>query len=280
MPSEKLVGTQLEEAGWRQGSIVKPQDAGRLLAAAGVSRSDSIFLVVGSQSCDIAHNKIEADPFVELSIAYRIEAIRGDLTHNKNPRALHTQITCSTGQLDVFKEENVELRAYEKLTISKEQLLGLTPDTDRQLDASRLQSYVAWLAARYSRPALPTAFNDRISDADPKGKFRDKAKKGNHQLSGIYVSIFPDRELSDDEAYSVNLLGLLPAGFTGDKAPAEKAVNAYAEVLRKAGMDIKSALKGEDEVSVAQIKRFKRLYFDDLSFRNDAPLPPETTIVL
>lgn len=278
-----MIGTQLEEAGWRQGSVVNNSDLQGLIDIdidiIGKPLAVDMVLILASQSCDIANNKLDSDPYIEMSIARRIEATKGHLTHNKNPRILHTSITCRTSDEDVFIEENIELRAFEKVAILKVDLVKLQPDLDRKFEDRQLKSYVAWLSARYSRPALPTTFNDRVSAADPKGKLREKVKKGNEQLVGIYIEIMPDSEVKDDESYNVNLLGLLPAGFDGDKSKAEDAINAYAAILRNAGIEVVPTIRSEDEISVAVIKRFKRFYFDDLSFREEAPLPPETTTI-
>jgi hypothetical protein len=35
------------------------------------------------------------------------------------------------------------------------------------------------IAARYNRPALPTEFNNRVREAEPRGNLRNKAKKAN-----------------------------------------------------------------------------------------------------
>jgi hypothetical protein len=131
------------------------------------------------------------------------------------------------------------------------------------------------LAARYSRPALPTEFNDRIAAADPKDQRRKKAKGINKHLSGIYVEIIPDAEIPKNQNYRVNLLGLVSAGFGGDLTKIEAALEEYAEIMRQAKMDVSVAVRSETEVSIAVIKRFKRFYYDDLSFRDGTPLPPE-----
>lgn len=171
------IGTQLEHSGWRQGSIVEQADVQHLLGNTTINYDDGIILIVASQSCDIANNTIESDPFVEFSLAHRIEALSGHLTFNKNPRTLHTQIHTRTEDEQILAHELIELRAFEKILVPKEQLLDLLPDPNRTFEESLLVNYVAWLSARYSRPALPTSFNDRIRSADPKGKLRDKAKK-------------------------------------------------------------------------------------------------------
>jgi hypothetical protein len=272
-----LIGTQLEKAGWRQGSVVNETDLRYLFDIIGMPIEEDMIVLIASQSCDIANNNLASDPYIELSIARRTTVLQGHLTYNKNPRTLHTCITIRTHDDNVFSTENIELRAYEKISIQKESFIGLQPDIDKELENRELQSYVAWLSARYSRPALPSTFNDLVLTADPKGKLRDKVKKGNKELLGIYVEIIPDAEIQAGEIYNVNLLGLLPAGFDGDSSKAENAINAYTEVLRTAGMEVRSTMRKEDEISIAAIKRFKRFYFDDLSFREEAPQPPETT---
>ena len=90
----------------------------------------------------------------------------------------------------------------------------------------------------------------------------------------------PDAEFNEDQNYRDNLLGLLPAGFKGNSRKAEGAINAYARVFRDAGMDVKPAVRMEDEISLAAIKRFNRLYYDDLSFRYETHLPQETLKIL
>ena len=276
-----MIGAQLEKAGWRQGSVVGAPAIQQLTDIIDdMPFTKNLMLLVASQSCDIAHNNVDTEPYIELSVARKIEVIEGRLSHNRNPRILHTHLTCRTKDADVYTKENLELRAFERTTLKKEMLAGLRPDPDRVMEDRQLQSYVAWLAARYSRPALPATFNDLIRAADPRGKLRDKAKRGNAQLVGIYVEINPDRELKDGESYLVNLLGLLPAGFAGDSGNAESAINAFADVLQRAGMEVKAATRTEDQISLAVIRRFKRLYYDDLSFREGAPLPVETRNIL
>jgi len=275
-----LIGNQLEEAGWRQGSIIKDSDLDYAASIAGIPNEPGLVLLVASQSCDIAHNNLDADPCIELSVARQITAVNSNFTHNKNPRKLHSSVMRRTSDEDVFSEVYLEFKAFERLPIPKTSLVELQPDSDRVIEDRPLKSYVAWLAARYARPALPTEFNKRINDADPKDKIRKVVKNGNEQLVGIYVEIIPDAEIEKGQPYSVNLLGLLPAGFAGDSTKAKAAIDAYATVMRDAGIEVVSAIKTEDEVSVAAISRFKRFYYDDLSLKNEAPLPPEIKTIL
>lgn len=273
-----MIGSRLEKAGWRQGSILESQYVAEALSFSNTPHSENTILIVASQSCDIANNNITADPYIELSIARVIADLDGNLTHNKNARMLHTKIMVSTNNSDVYEELNIELKAFEKVHIPKEKFTQFSLDVDKTLEAKQLDSYIAWLAARYSRPALPSEFNSRISSSQ--SKLKKKAKSVNEHLSGIYVEIMPDAEISPDEIYKVNLLGLVSPSFNGDMEKIKSSITAYAEIFENAGMNVISMVEKEDSISVATIKRFKRFYYDDLSFKTDAPLPSETQTIL
>ncbi len=271
-----MIGEKLEKAGWRQGSLVRTHDIGVLLKQSSFHNDENPIVIVASHSCDIAHNSLENDPYIELSIARKISSSNGNYTFNKNVRVLHTTVLVRTETPEIYVELFVELKAYDKISIDKSLLVDLTPDPGRFLINKELDCYVSWLSYRYVRPALPTAFNDKIASADPKGKRKKKAKLLNQHLSGIYVEISPDAEILDDQIYRVNLLGLVPADFNGSIKSIESVLEEYAEIMRDVDMNVSVAVKRESEVSLATIKRFKRFYYDDLSLKGNTPLPPDT----
>ena len=275
-----VIGDQLVESGWKQGSIVKSEDLASLLKFSPFEPGENPVLMIASQDCDISHNNVALDPYIEISLARVIKAKTGNYTNNKNPRILHTSIKNFSAEKDIFFDENIEFNAFEKFSVPKEELAEKQPDNNKNLEDRELESYVAWLAARYSRPALPTKFNDLIAESDPRGKLRKRVRKTSSHLSGIYVEIMPDGEIKDDEQYSVNLLGLLPPGFNGDLGQVETAIGHYASVMENAGMNVSHSVKKEDEVSVATIRRFKRFYYDDLSFKDDFILPMEIKTII
>ena len=272
-----MTGSELEQNGWRQGSLFSDADATNICADIGVTINEPFVLIVASQSCDIANNNLELDPHVEVYAARLIAKPNGNYQHNKNARLLHTKFIQRLPSTELSAEKHIEIKAFEKHFVPKELLLGLVPDTAKQMEEYDARNFADWLAARYSRPALPTAFNNRIDAADPRGALRDKVKKANNVLSGMYVEILPFAELKDTERYQVNLLGTIPADFDGDLAKAETALTKHADILRAAKMDVTQRLLKEDEISLAVIRRFKRFYYDDLSYRTAAPLPVEVT---
>lgn len=273
-----MLGQKLEASGWRQGSVINRDDLSALFVEMDMEMPDNAEIaIVASQSCDIANNNLYLDPYVEVSIGTFIGEVGGHFAHNKNPRKLHLTLSHRTRDETVISYQNVELKAYERIQIPKHLLCEISLDHDLVLESKVLESYVSWLAARYSRPALPSVFNDRISKADPRGKFKKKAKSVSKFLSGIYIEITPDKEISEDETYQVNILGLTTPEANEKKDELLESLQVFVDVMENAGMDVRLAVSSEDEISIATIKRFNRFYYDDISFKSDEVLPPEVT---
>lgn len=255
---------------WLQGSIV--DNAELLNLTTGVEKE--WIGIVASQSCDIANRNFEQEPVVEILIAKKIpiEKVDGNCTYNKNPRVLHFEIDELIGDSEIV-QSNFEVEAASKFSVGKEIFFECTPSTSKYLTAANLSAFPHWLASRYARSAMPDEFNNRIQAADPRRKLRKKAKSLNAELVGIYVEILPDREISESELYEVNLLGLLSSGSDGNDSKAEQGLKEIENIFITAGFKVKAFLKRENDVSVALIKRFKRLYLDDLSVKGGTELP-------
>lgn len=261
----------LEELGWRQGSFVKPESVAQLIneIESDFTISSEDLLVVASQSCDVATSQEE---YVELSILRLLpdKGFKKEYSHNRHPRILHTQ--ASTGSSD--SKTQLNLLAHEKIVIKKTVLENHNPDNRIWFSEEDLNGYVDWLAGRYKRPALPTKFDQLIASSDRKGKRKKIAKRANEYLNGIYVEIYPNRDISDDETYLVNLLGI--ASNEQSITPATDALNDYADILKDAGMDVSTPkVATEFQVSVGTLRQYQRINFDYLSYEENNPLPPD-----
>lgn len=89
----------MEESGWLQGCIVKPEDVAHLLNLAGKSElfADDVLLIVASGSCDVANS---SDLVIEFSIARYVDKDPsfGNFCFNKNPRKLNCNFRVFTGK--------------------------------------------------------------------------------------------------------------------------------------------------------------------------------------
>jgi len=270
-----LFGSKLEEAGWRQGSVIRKLDLVTLKKLAKIDSIDETVVILVSQSCDIANNNNAEEPYVEVLVCKTINGPNGNFTHNKNPRKIHTELLRRTSDSNVLSSQFIECMAFKKVLVPKAFFVGKTPDDDTRIEEEQLNHLKNWLSARYTRPALPTEFNNRVDAIDKKDKRKKKAKKLNKHLSGLYVEITPNSEIEENENYSVNLLGLLSPAFNGEIEEPKASVEEIADIFKLAGMDASSAVLKEDQVSIATFRRFKRLYYDDLSLKEGTELPPE-----
>lgn len=264
----------LEDQGWRQGSFIKPETILKLIdsieTAFTISTDD--LLIVASQSCDVASSQEE---YIELSIvrALPFEKFEKAYSHNRHPRVLHIKASSNNSDEKIA----LKLQAHEKIQIEKRFLEEYTPDSSIDLSEETLNQYVDWLAGRYKRPALPTKFDQLIAISDRKGKRKKVAKQANDHLTGIYVEIYPNRDISDNETYLVNLLGIV--SDEQSITSATDALNKYADILKDAGMDVSTPKVGtEFQISLGTLRQYQRVNFDYLSYEQNKTLPPDTEI--
>ena len=264
----------LEALGWRQGSFIDSESVAKLIGDMNskftISAND--LLVVASQSCDVASSQEE---YIELSIVRLLRAgeFSKQYSHNCHPRVLHIEANSNSSDEKI----NLKLQAHEKIQIEKQLLEEHTPDSSINFSEENLNQYVDWLAGRYKRPALPTKFDQLIAFSDKKGKRKKIAKRANDYLTGIYVEIYPNRDINDGETYSVNLLGIT----SGEQSItfATDVLNDYADILKDAGMDVSVSKVGtEFQISLGTLRQYQRINFDYLSYEESNPLPPDTRI--
>lgn len=268
------IGSKIEQREWEQGRFLKRSDVMQILHEEGVSEStETLTLIVASQSCDVVHHSIEDEPYVELSIAKSITSENGNFTHNKNPRKIHISVEeIIDGGLRLLA---YELLACEKIRICREKLANIFPDKNISMNEAVKSIYTSWLAGRYSRLALPSSFNNLLSGNTVRKKYSKAVRKAK-DLSGIYISLLPDRDLNNGESYDVNLLGTYPAGLSADKAKVNEIteiVCEIAEILKGVGMNVRNNVSSEEEISIAVIRRYKQLAFDDVSFKDGGEFP-------
>ena len=266
----------MEESGWLQGCVVKPEDVAQLLDLAGKSElfADDVILIVASGSCDVANS---ADLVIEFSIARYIEndANFGNYCFNKNPRKLNCTLESLLGN------KYVTLFAFEKINIIKDNIpLGILPNLEIQFTQEELNFYKDWLASRYKRPAFPTEFDRRIDAAWKKDKRKRAVSKVSNNLIGIYAKVYPDKEIADNDNYFVDLLALVVPNLDDKDLNAINSIAAkYKEALLEAKMNVgEIKTVTEFQVSVGTLKQYKRFNLDELSYKNNDPLPPEISM--
>lgn len=242
----------------RQGQLVLIADAPDL------EPQDSVWAVV-SHDCDLA-NDFEAE--IELVRATPVQSSDGNLTFAKSPRTL--QVSTSDGR--AMQLTMSSKRPIMKKTISEIHLFGELAERDRH-------TLRYWMSARYARPALPDAFNERRVAV--RGKVRKALRSSGVYMTDIFV-LLEDRELPPEETYNVDLLALMTVEdfeVQERRQTAETAMLLLAELLSSCdGIDvIEAGVRSEDDLTVHEVRYYKRLGFEDMSLRvgvvPDMPAP-------
>jgi hypothetical protein len=278
------VGKQLESKGWLQGSIISKLSGLPLIyqgilvdIVAEELAGYNFVLIVATQSCNIANSAVNT---VQLAIGYHIDSREKNREFNKHPREIDTWYNTirSTGSEEVIVLENsIRINILEKIFIPKALLLEVELSEDLIFQDYEKSSFVDWLGSHYTKPALPTQFNDLIATVKSKNnkKVRKKEKALITDFLGVYVNIHPNRDLNNGEQYKVKLLGLVKP--QSDLDIAEKCLENYSTILSDAGMDVTKIARHSTKVSVAVLQDFKRLYLDELSYSEEEDSPPDVS---
>lgn len=258
------VGATIKDNGWLQGKILCDED---LSALVGQTCESPCIGVVVTQSCDLTHPCIKAEPHVELIIGFMTarannRAQRGNFTHGKSSRILCLEVHSSDGDSTWF-----EFSCHDRILIDRCQLANKQPNPDRFLLDADIETVTIWLSQRYRRAALPDDFNQLIAPSDKKIK-KDQKSLSPH-ISAIYFNLVPDRDLEADESYQINLVATIPEDQREQLESARKTFDSLIEKFEKAGIEVNARLLREREVSVHAVRGMKRFPLDHFSSAGD-----------
>lgn len=248
---------------WRQGSVIPKERILPHLQLAVRSLAEEDLILVITQDCDIINPSFEAEPFVEVLIARRTDKANGDIMYGKNPRRIQIACRCSSPHL-------YEIRAQEKNIAYRRALLGVEPGGPCLFSPEDVRLLARWTGKRYSRQALPTAFNVRIAAIAPK---LDKVvKRYGHLITGFWLNIDTQEELPDDRNYRMVLAVTAHhevLEVAGNEELLIAALQQIEELLSQAGgiQVVQSELKSERDFSLEDIRHSVRWDYDYLSFR-------------
>jgi hypothetical protein len=203
------LGSQLDERGWQAGAVVPhdrvpfflPHLARYGQEAPTVELHD--WLVVISQTCDVLQHDLEKEPLVEILHCRPVDEMRSDFQGRRSTRRLDFRANRKT-HVDVCLTAHATVDRY---VVPRELLLELLPDEGRQLSEKTVISLQQWYALRYSRPAWPDAFVDRINAAkNTRKKLSAALKQVPTDDVEVRVAVQQyDQELPDDQCYNVSV---------------------------------------------------------------------------
>ena len=181
----------IRNQGWKQGSVLDLPAVYKLLGA----DCEYNIAVILSQDCDIVQPNLEVEPDVEILLGKMANFANPIFEHGRNPRKLHVKFE-NTKQVATFQ---IRSRKY----INKHDLSCIQPSNTYLFTESQKRILVHWIAKRYTRPAFPDTFNNRLRKIGRKLDQLVKKEYGK-AVTSIFVSIEPaNEELSEEESYDL-----------------------------------------------------------------------------
>ncbi len=223
-----------------------------------------------SQSCDVVHVSYESEPYVELHVGRVIDAIDGNNAFGKNPRTIDLETTVNG------KPRMIRILAHERKKIPRQTLENIKPIG--AIPEDETYRLAKWTGNRYTRPALPDAFNERR--AKVKEAIAKIAKKDGKEVLGFYVALKTFDELPDGTDYEIAVLGVAPTAIANDPESFKKVVSvttAVANLLATCpGITvIENEARSAANTSLDDVRYFKRLDLDYISERDGGEGPVE-----
>ena len=197
-------GDEVAERGWCTGAVVAPvmvpaiaQHLARLgMAPVVVTESD--WLVVVSQTCDVLATRLDAEPLVEVLHCRTIPKLRKGNKELRSTRVLDFKPNRESHG-DLCLSAHAVSDRYE---VPREFLRDHAPDAARCLSEVAAARVLAWYSLRYGRPIWPDNFARRISSV--KDALETAVEPLKDDIAEVRVSIAErDQELGEGESYHV-----------------------------------------------------------------------------
>ncbi|MFU8803990.1 MAG: hypothetical protein ACNA8W_09305 [Bradymonadaceae bacterium] len=137
------------------------------------------------------------EPEIEVLLGTVIPSIDGIFAHGRNPRTLHIALGAGTDAM------NARFAIRDRELIDKAKFGNISPSETHELTDQDRETVIRWIARRYTRPAFPDAFNERLRQAD--GSLIKLSKATCSQpVTAIYIDLDPPfEELEDEQPYRV-----------------------------------------------------------------------------
>ena len=225
---------------WRQGDMLTDESARAmgLVESLGSNRR----VVIISHDCDLAN---DAEIFVEVIVGSLIQYLDPMFASARNPRRLHL-IFVSDSERNVY----VELRHADRQLISKADFAKFgTKVREFNLSVDEKRVLKQWLAARYGRPAFPSAFENRLRKIVGKKSVEYRIAKILEPESSHVLALFFDLgenraiELEGGVPYFLSISVVYDATEGGpiSRASAESVANELSELFKNAYGNIETA---------------------------------------
>lgn len=252
----------IENAGWRQGSLLSDSMVDHLVAKQMLpdQSSEGVWCVL-TQDCDLVHHDLSGEPKVELAFARHVDKPNKGYTWSKNARELHLR--------DESLEQSLAFHSRDRETIPRWQLCDFPP-SEMSLNSASIKLLARWVSRKYYRAAFPNAFNDRIGRRTD-DKIKKLLQKSPGQFHEIHIQVTSD-ELPPDQDYNAIILCIA----ADEELKSDRAYEETIELGKKFrallqacdGINVvECQVKSRDEVTLDDLDSMQRWDFDTITIR-------------
>lgn len=262
---------------WRQGDLLNDEHA--LALRLTDVRGSNHRVVIITHDCDLPNGK---DQFIEVIVGSRVDAVSPEFTNAKHPRKLHITFSSERGEsliVELCHENRHQLDKTSFFNTGTRSAKFRVPDGEKR-------GLKQWLAARYGRPAFPTAFETRLSKTVGKRSVKRCIEKiletGSAHLIGLFFDLGEDRaaELPGGSPYALSIAIVYDATESGKngREQAERVAVAlmtlFEQAYGSADVATEIALEGCSAVAdtfmtLADLRRVDQWRLEYLSLRED-----------
>jgi hypothetical protein len=204
---EQTLGQQLIDLGWQCGSVL-PESIYLAIVRYLCHPEESIspppvptdWMVLISQTCDVVAPTLLQEPYIEILWCRAIDKPRSQFRDLRSTRQLDFRPNRQTHPTTVL---NVRA-SQDRYLIPRALLACNSPRPDRRLSDISVRRLQAWIAIRYTRPAWPDAFVERITAVSKNQLLKALETVEHDDIAEVRVALSPnDTELNDAGSYMV-----------------------------------------------------------------------------
>jgi hypothetical protein len=277
--ADLTLGQELLAHGWQNGSVV-PLDLCTVIISSVVGHktdlrpiSDGEWLIVISQTCDVVCGRLDQEPLVEILRCAPIDKPRAGFRDLASTRTLDFR-----PNRERFPDLTLTAHATrDRLHVPREILRNARPDQKRIVSRNAIRRISEWYSLRYTRPAWPNAFVDRI--AKRKSDLVAALESIRDDVAEVRIALLPnDADLDDDQTYSVAVFFVVEKDLWESDATvrrsAQRAFVNFVSVLAQCpGIDVNQEVSGVfsgAEFSWEDARMTDRWNFAHLTFAGEA----------
>lgn len=254
---------------WRQGVVVEGSPMQAVLSYVAESYpwiDDADTLVLFSQDCDLLNPSLENEPFAEFFCTKGIAEVDASLAYGKNPRKIHLAINTSMSLcISINHRIRIDRALLSEFSLDKYPV---------KLSEATQKNLLSWVSKKYSRPAFPDRFNELLAQILSLDKKLKKLNDSFKEIKSIFFFISPDKEIKDDQRYSLRVKVLLVGKyFDGCEKNKSAIKDTFGHILSSKKIILSDTdCVYEDEMTLYEFNFYREWDKDYISRRYDLAL--------